>query len=374
VIDKSGNFVVKPNIDVASVERGIVIYRNNLRYGAKELKSQKDIVPAEYDNIELVGDLLRLTNRGATYGYINKSGNYVIDPQYEMAWDFKNGKAIVQQKNNYLYIDKSGRVLGNVPTELQPYYYANANTLYATSDNGKFGFSQVDKEGFVIEPSYDFATDFEGKIARVNIGASLNEEQWAYQGGKWGLIDASGKQILPSTYELIMPFRNDVAMVNVGGEASYGMCEGDCIESVYYTCEGGKWGLINSKGEVIAEAKYSSLIPFGKNFLAAGDSTFAVIDNKGNELHPAEISIDRTNEDGTMEDFSDINFLKASRGGKVGIVDANGKWVVEPLYEDVMMNVSESSVYKDGILLAKTEGLFRWLCGDKKGRRVGIHR
>jgi hypothetical protein len=360
LIDKEGNFVVKPNVDIVAIEKGILIFKANSRVGAKNLTMQKEVVPALYDNIEIVGNLLRLNNKGATYGYIDHNGAFAITPQYEMAWEFKNGKAIVQQKEKYFYIDKRGKVIGDVPLQYQPYYYSNANTIYAIRENGKFGFSAPEKDGLVIPASYDFATDFEGKTARVNMGATLNEELWAYEGGKWGLINSAGTVIVPPTYELILPFSENLSLVNSGGEATFGLCEGDCLESVYYSCKGGTWGLINHGGKLISEPAYSSLIPFGKNFLASADSTYSIINGSGELIYPSQLGLNITmEEEGSIVTYSALKFIKATENRKTGVMANNGKWIVEPLYDDVLITTNAiSTPFIHGLLPIRSGGLW----------------
>jgi hypothetical protein len=370
LIDKTGAFVIKPNVDIVNVNKGIAIFRVNMSYGARDIKTQKEIVPPVYDNVELVGQLLRLRNKGATFGFINKTGSFVVEPQFERAWPLANGKAIVERKDKYEYIDKYGKVIGSVPEKEQPYYYAPSSLMYARQVNDKYGFARPDQEELAIPASYDFATDFEGDVARVNIGATLNEELWEYRGGKWGLIDASGKQIVPVTHELILPFRNNTAMFNSGGEASYSMCDGECDEAVYYSCKGGKWGLMDRKGKIIIDPIYQSMIPFGDNFLAAEDSVYKVVDGKGAELYPAQLKLSRSadSRDEIQSWFKPV-ILKLSENGKTGLMDSNGKWIIQPEFEDIAYNNETSDdPFANGMIAVKNNSL--WGLADRTGNVV----
>jgi hypothetical protein len=102
LIDTKGTFVIKPHLEISSVEKGIVIYHTNEGYGAKDLKTLKDIVPPKYGDVELAGDLIRLRESGATTGYINQKGEFVIAPEYAAAWSFIDGKGIVNIKDKML--------------------------------------------------------------------------------------------------------------------------------------------------------------------------------------------------------------------------------------------------------------------------------
>jgi WG containing repeat len=357
LIDKDGKFVIKPNLDIVDARGDIAIFKTGSSVGARSIKSGKEIVAPEFDNIEVVGNLLRLTRKGATYGFVNKEGEFAIKPQYDMAWAFKNGRAIVQQKEKFLYIDNSGKVIGNVPAEHQPYYYQNAENFFVSQDNGKFGYMKPGQDGFVIPATYDFATDFEDAVGRVNTGATLNQESWSYEGGKWGLVDTRGTAVLPATFELILPFnQNKIAVYNSGGDASYAMCEVECMEPVSYSCIGGRWGLMSADGKTITEAEYASLIPFGSNFLAAIDSTFAIINGDGTEIYPMKLAITVVaGEEGAIADYRMLKFIKATEDGRTGVIDVNGKWLQPPQYDDVQYPASATETpFNEGMLLVKS--------------------
>lgn len=359
VIDKTGNWVLKPNLDVQRVEKGVVIYQSSKGMGVRDLATQKDIVPAEYTHIDLVGSLLRLRNVGATAGYIDTRGEFVVPPQFTTTWPFTKGKAIVEVKNELIYIDKTGRKLGAVPANESPYYYGDQYT-YVSTEGNKFSFMNQDGAN-AVPGEYDFATDFEGSIARVNQGASFREEEYIYTGGKWGLIDKKGTSLVPATYELIMPYRKGTALVNVGGTATYSLCEGECEEMVYYTCDGGKWGLVNEAGKPVIEAKYDRLIPFGDNFLAGQEGQYSLLSATGEVVYegPFSISLDEM-EAGFIPAWYDIHFTTASQNDQVGVLSTGGTWLVKPEYDGV--------VYKDQAAETPfTEGLVVVQSGDKWG-------
>ena len=82
---------------------------------------------------------------GGKYGYIDKTGKLVINPQFDDAHDFSKGLARVRIGDKWGYIDKTGK--------------------------------------YVINPQFDGASDFSEGLAMVWIG------------GKWGYIDKTGKLV-----------------------------------------------------------------------------------------------------------------------------------------------------------------------------------
>jgi hypothetical protein len=373
LINRQGDFVVKPGPDIVSAEKGIIIFRNNDQsFGARRIADQKEIVPGVYDEVILTGDLIRVKNKGATFGYINTTGEFAVQPQYDMAWPFTKGKAIVERNSKYTYIDKNGKSIGAVPEEYQPYYYKPTSEMYATMSDQKFGFTMPDKEGLALAAEYDFATDFEGSIARVNIGAVHNEDEWQYNGGKWGLIDARGKSIIPVSFELILPFNNGIALFNVGGEASYSLCDGgECPDPVYYSCKGGKWGLMNTQGQVLLEANFSTLVPFGKNYLASSqDSTFSIVSSNGATIYAGPLALNlRTDSDTEIPTLGEAAFVKAYENGRAGIIDSQGKWILAPSFDDISPEpAGDTAPFNNGLIRVQRDGY--WGMADSSGEMV----
>jgi len=387
LIDKQGNWAIKPNVNIQSVANGIAIYYNEQGYsGARDIKTQKDIIPPTYSAIEQTGNLLRVRNAGATYGYVNDRGDFIIQPQYDNAWPFDNGKAIVNTKDKYFYVDATGRNLGPVPDDKNP--YGSQSYLYAwTEDNGKFGFWKNGKS--VLPANYDYATSFEGNVARINMGAKSNEESYGYSGGQWGLIDAKGKAILAPKYTLIMPFNNGVALVNNGGTAQYFPCEEECEQEVFYTCVGGTWGLLKNDGTEVIKPGYDYLVPFGKNFLAATGGKWSVLDATGNTVYAGPIEIDinpgaaeedfdpdapkayaetEYNKD-QIHDYHDYNFIEARESGRTGIISTDGKWLLKPEFDNVIYhNATAATPFTEGKVSVKVNG--SWGAADASGNLV----
>ena len=142
-------------------------------------------------------------------GYLNKEGNLVVAPQYDEAYSFSDGLAIVRIGDKYGAIDKSGNFAINAVWDgLQEcgegrmvFYDATAkkcglidlngvvklpamyDAIGAAGDNGMIWYRQdnrygyIDKDGnIVLGPMYDYATPFADGIAWViRSGGNLTE-------------------------------------------------------------------------------------------------------------------------------------------------------------------------------------------------------
>lgn len=149
--------------------------------------------------------LARVTLNGIDYGYIDKSGQMVIQPKYQFAENFSDGLAAVDNGRNWGYIDKNGQMV--IPPEFDsadPF----SEGLAAIELNNKYGY--IDSTGkIVIQPQYDLAFDFRGGLAVVGID------------GKYGVIDKSGQLIIQPKYDMAFNKSGDLIMVKVDGKYGY---------------------------------------------------------------------------------------------------------------------------------------------------------
>ena len=112
------------------------------------------------------------------YGFIDKSGKVVIEPQFDDAEPFSEGLAQVEKDGKYGFIDKSGKVV------IEP-QFDDANPFSEgfawVEKDDKYFF--IDKSGkVVIEPQFDGVSDFSEGLALVE------------KDGKLGYLDKSGKE------------------------------------------------------------------------------------------------------------------------------------------------------------------------------------
>lgn len=84
----------------------------------------------------------------------------------------------------------------------------------------KFGYENA-KGKMVIKPVYDHAKEFSDEgWAEVNVGAT-ESEILGLMGGNWGVIDESGKIIVPIEYDGVNYFANDKLFQAMKGNKAY---------------------------------------------------------------------------------------------------------------------------------------------------------
>lgn len=118
-IDSTGQIIIEPQFDdiPGNFKEGIV----------RIAKFDKD--PALYGS-----DGIFIT--GSRFGYADRDGNIIIEPQYRQADDFSEGVAAVMLKDKYGYINRKGeRIIEFIFDQAFSFYKSRA----VVSFNGKWG-------------------------------------------------------------------------------------------------------------------------------------------------------------------------------------------------------------------------------------------
>jgi len=146
------------------------------------------------------------------YGFIDRTGKIVIEPQFEFANDFVEGLSLVGIRNDELksgYIDETGKIVISLQSGGSDYSEglaavgAGEFTMHGSGDH-KFGF--VDKTGKLIIqlPFYSIVGNFYEGLAIVE------------HKDKYGFIDKRGKIVIKPEYTYVEDFRNGLARIQVG--------------------------------------------------------------------------------------------------------------------------------------------------------------
>jgi hypothetical protein len=131
------------------------------------------------------------------WGYIDESGTYVINPQFEIAENFsENGLALVVMDEKWGYIDEKGNYV--IELQFDEAWGFSDNGLAPVKTNKKYGVIDEDGE-FVINPQFDGCKGVfdDGYFLFYNINDDYDYEYF--------LIDKDGDEIF--TYSNI-PYSN----------------------------------------------------------------------------------------------------------------------------------------------------------------------
>ena len=231
----------------------------------------KEIIPISYhwvytdkidDNIPIVAEL-----NDNNAGYINTKNEWVIPPTYQYAFAFRQGVARVKKGRNYMYINLKGEPViqdfdNYVIQDFDNYVIEPSDNTYIVGVRKECKYMVYDLNGNLLDTYDGFINNWSG-----------NAIFGVKKGGKWGYIDGYGKVIVPFEYEEVNNFSEGLASVRKDGKWGYINPKNEIVIPIeftnkevgffknggaeYYTDRGA--GLINLKGEIIAEPKYDSI-------------------------------------------------------------------------------------------------------------------
>lgn len=149
------------------------------------------------------------------WGFVNKSGQFVINPQFDSAWGFTEGLAAVMVNDKWGYIDKLGKMVINPQFDVARVF--SDDGLARVLMNNKWGYIN-ERGNFEINPQFEVADGFYEGFALVKIG------------DKYCFIDKSGKIVINPQFYVATEFKNGLALV-YGEKYGYINKSGDYIWS-----------------------------------------------------------------------------------------------------------------------------------------------
>ncbi len=203
---------------------------NDERTSIFDLISKEEVVPLKYDNVSL------LTGNLVKYSIDNKWGLFSIDKQKELTEAKYDYISTFFNVNGYLTCETNNKkgILNNLGTEIIPPSYSEINIFgdsiaividslemdkkHNITKNGKWGAFNLKDNKLIISPQYDFISGntISENIILCNTGGQA-VDLYNVSGGKWGGIDTDGNIVIPFKYESISSFKNGVAQVVIDG-------------------------------------------------------------------------------------------------------------------------------------------------------------
>jgi hypothetical protein len=267
---------------------------------------------------------------GTAFGWIDKTGKFVIPPTWDGADDFHEGLAVVtrglqdlpHEYSSFGYINMKGEVV--IPLKFQSAGAFSEGLAYAMS-GGKWGYINS-KGSWVITPRYGMPITgtlvmigyYPPYVQYTSFGVSRFHDGYAvvwdagknFDTGVAHFIDKTGKQVFGRTFQAAGEFSEGLAEVEVNG----------------------KWGFIDTSGRMVIQPQFAT-------------------------------------DESTLPGFSEGLAAVDKEVWKVGYIDKTGKWVIQPKY------ASGGFFGAPGVGLAYVGGVdatfdtYAWVI-DKSGRVV----
>ena len=355
-MNKSGEIVIKCQFDDAGLftEDGLARIKIGEKYGFVD-KTGTFITNPQYDWASSFSDGFAVIQQGDLYGYINTDGKIAINPQYDEAYSFGNGYAIVVVGENWGIIDEAGKYVINpqygaeyYDTYSIAYELSNADNvkkvLLPAMKNEKYGYIDI-KGNTVIDFQFDSTSGFdENGYALVSVGSKV------------GLIDKKGKYILNTVYDDLWLLEDDLYCFCENNK--YGLIDTDGTEiaapqfdsivsagdGYLYVVLGDKIGLIDLEGKYVINPVYAQLYNYSNGLFLAGDDTYyGYVNAKGEQVIALQFD--------DASGFADCGVACVRKGDRYGYINTKGEYVINSVYHYA------SYMSDDG---------FAWVVGDDK--------
>ncbi len=285
LIDEKGNYILKPKFSrIAPFDEtglAIVRYGNKItRYGVID-QTGNLITTQNYRKIHPFKEGRALVRHKNGYGFIDKNGQLVIEGNYSKAASFSEGRAMVQRDNRCGFIDLAGR-------EIIPLTYSKCLDF---EDGKAVVYEGLKKGGLIdlfgkeiIEPGINRLMGFKD-------GRGLVRENYDYY---YIAADASWRD---GYFEKAAAYQHGIAAVR----------------------KGGKWGIINRNGLNLISNKYDQITSFDEGFAKVQLSQFVgLADLEGNLIIPPAYEYITYAGDG---------LFRVENGGEIGYLRNDGSWV-----------------------------------------------
>lgn len=319
------------------------------------------------------------------YGFIDRTGKIMIQPQFDYAKDFVDGRAVVAVYNPDFkmdYIDETGKIAVsqqfNQTRDFSEGLGAVGIGFFELHGGGDHHWGFVDRTGqSVIEAVFRESRNFSEGLAAV-----MNDD------GKWGFIDKTGKVVIQFQFEDAFSFSEGLACVLTEGLFGFIDKSGRIVIAPRFIVPGQfKEGLaavnigaknakpykhygsyVAPKGELIFIDKAgNTALKFDKKVLGIRDFSegLAVVELKRREKDFYKGFIDKTGKIvfalpfwGWLNNFSE-GLAVVEHNHKFGFIDQTGKIVIKPEYSD-------AGDFRDGLARVETGKQLRELKGTER--------
>ena len=337
-----------------------------------------EILPLEYRAIaDKVTDGLLEIRSNKRIGYVDVTGQILLEPTYKSVGEFVDGYAVVS-KVSYYYDengrDREGSVYGVINSQFKEIIPCVFDSIEYEVEIGRFktdvGYKTIDGKYVAVVNGKELFVDKKYKYCKPFGDTCSIAVRVADGHVKYGLIDKQSSDILPPIFSRL-----------------------DLIENELYKFKiNDLYGLVTSKGNIILQNKYNGIGKFEDNLAcvqinALSKKLYGYIDSSGNEILPPSYEfIGKRNhkyavvmknnlwglfgiENHQLKIFPNVSFLgpcmenhckiniggmydknsKKTTGGLWGYVSVDGQVVIEPIYE-------QAYGFSDGMAAVKLNG------------------
>jgi len=255
----------------------------------------------------------------ADFGYIDTQGNWVLEPGYQQAYPFHDGLAVAMwgiegSAFGYGLIDHEGQYHGGDRFYSAMRGYYDGILVAQDQESENWGYYDLDGNNLFGKEFHD-ASVFSLDLAPA---ATLEE------GNLYGYIAKDGNWVIEPQFDLASVFDEEsgLAMVRRGGENT------------------GKYGFINTAGELVIDYSYSYAGSFAQGYAPIKKSTISGALDWG-FIDPTGTIVYEAQDWGYCRGFSEgmaAVCIGDPNGEEAlwGYIGLDGQWVIEPQFKDAL--------------------------------------
>ncbi|MBS0011931.1 MAG: WG repeat-containing protein [Bacteroidales bacterium] len=213
-IDNQGNYIIAPEFDDAAP------FFN--RHFAAVTKGQKksyinrhgNIISDKAREMTIFNEGLAVFRMDGKYGFINKNHEWEILPAYDQAWPFRNGLAKVRKRGQWIYVNRQGEEIYDIPLDYAG--YEREGLLFKKNRDQLWGLVNAD-EDWLITPVFEDIKNFSEGLAPVKIN------------DRWGYINREGDIIIEPAYDDAFVFAHGLGCIEKNGRYGCGNTSGQMV-------------------------------------------------------------------------------------------------------------------------------------------------
>lgn len=300
------------NINIEKIYDKWLLVNLGKKYGIFDL-NWKEVIPSEYDEIELLNDFIIRIKQNEKYGLIDINLKEIFICEYDQI-DKGNGLQIL-------------------------------DNLFLIRKNGKYG---------IIEYS-----SFYEKVKIVIPCAYEKFDDWHYDGlcsrllNKWGIINYQGQIIFPHVIDEfpeyhyignVFPFRigDKYGLLNRNGTEFYPcICDefGNWHDGLLTMKMNGKWGAINPEKDEIIPFIYDEISYYSnKVFFVTQNKKKGILNLSNSELPFCKYD--------TLERLPNMSCFVVSSDGKFGFIDILNQEIISCKFDEIKSNLYKFEIAK----------------------------
>ena len=289
LVDNSGNVIIENEYaDIQSLtdkyEDGYIVKNDSSKYGIINY-NKKQILECKYQEIKQVaGSNTYIVVENDTVELIDGDGEVLLSGKFEEATSIDNDNIIIKKDNKYGIISKDGDIKVETTYDYLEYlfagnYVAKKDDKYGVIDSNDkivldFKYTYIkymSEEGFIEAEENDgntnlmtneFETKCKGIVSEINTKYQYIKlrENGEYKYYNFKLEEKSIQDIFPANTMYLSKENGKYGYVNKNGIVVVNYIYDDATEQNDFgyaaVKKDGKWGAIDSTGQIVVEPKY----------------------------------------------------------------------------------------------------------------------